>query len=219
MSHFCMGVIVPVEHIDGASAYIDEVMEPFGENTVVDEYIEFERDELVRQFGAYKAENDTLDEDLEVLSKKDPTELTNDDLKIWSMYYHGKDTLDEDGNLLSDVNGDGRWDWYRIGGRWDGYLVGKDNSTENGFNFGKTHEILQNNSITVKQHKEDILVNFDKSLFGLIDSEGEWHERASMGWWGVTSNEKDEDVWKEKYLSVLDKEDGDYLIVCLDCHI
>lgn len=46
---------------------------------------------------------------------------------------------------------------------------------------------------------KDEFVEEDSSwrLFSFITPDGEWHEKASMGWFGVTSDERDEEYQKE----------------------
>lgn len=51
---------------------------------------------------------------------------------------------------------------------------------------------------------------------------GEWLEKAEMGWWGLTSNDKESAVWKDMLESALRKaqeENPDEEFHVLDCHI
>jgi hypothetical protein len=51
---------------------------------------------------------------------------------------------------------------------------------------------------------------------------GEWFEKAEMGWWALTSNDKDPAVWKDMLESALRKaqeENPDEEFHVLDCHI
>lgn len=51
---------------------------------------------------------------------------------------------------------------------------------------------------------------------------GEWFEKAKMGWWAFTSNDKDPAVWKDMLESALRKaqeENPDEEFHVLDCHI
>jgi len=49
--------------------------------------------------------------------------------------------------------------------------------------------------------------------------DGEWTEKGSMGWWGMASNEKDEDEWMAAVSKLVDDLPLDYWITVVDCHI
>ena len=49
--------------------------------------------------------------------------------------------------------------------------------------------------------------------------EGNWLERGEMGWFGMVSNEKDGDAWKEQALKLLKSLEPDSSIEAVDCHI
>ena len=50
---------------------------------------------------------------------------------------------------------DKEWDYYRCGGRWDGYLLGEEEQrlreTQNGYNFGGTHDDPSKNCARVSE--------------------------------------------------------------------
>jgi hypothetical protein len=48
---------------------------------------------------------------------------------------------------------------------------------------------------------------------------GQWYERGSMGWWGVSTNEKDENEWNKEFNDLIDKLPDDTLLTLVDCHI
>ena len=52
--------------------------------------------------------------------------------------------------------------------------------------------------------------------FAIVTPDGEWHQEAEVGWWGMTSNPN---VKWEKEKKELLKQYADYLIVAVDCHI
>lgn len=57
--------------------------------------------------------------------------------------------------------------------------------------------------------------------YAVITPDGEWHEKGSMGWWGI-SNEKPEEAMKwEKsfYDRFIKDENQEYYITIVDCHI
>jgi len=47
--------------------------------------------------------------------------------------------------------------------------------------------------------------------------EGKWYARGEMGWWGISSDEKDD--WDEKFFEMLNEIPEDTLLTVVDCHI
>ena len=115
------------------------------------------------------------------------------------------------GQEKTKYNPNSKWDWYVVGGRWDGEMVGNYQSSENGFNFGEKHHMLNNNSVQIKDLKKR------KSPFAFIDRKGEWHEHGSMGWFGMVSDEKDN--WTKVFRKLLAMEKPTDFLVSLDAHI
>ena len=54
--------------------------------------------------------------------------------------------------------------------------------------------------------------------FAWVTPDGKWHERAKMGWWGTTSDEKESSAWKKEVDEIAKKYAG-YTVVAVDCHI
>jgi hypothetical protein len=109
------------------------------------------------------------------------------------------------------VNPNARWDWYRIGGRWDGWITDNRQSSDNGFNFGKLHESLENNIATT-----ETALDKNRIPHAIITPDGEWHERGVMGWFAVISNERPD--WEDRARELLRQFPG-HSIVILDAHI
>jgi hypothetical protein len=134
------------------------------------------------------------------------------------------------GVYMSTYNPKSQWDWWRIGGRWNGAIKGTPENDDHGFNFPPEFEKPENNTTDVND-----LLAFEKAIdnienekerktalkesrlpYALVTPEGEWIEKGEMGWWGMSSNEKDN--WREIALGVFEKY-ADYLVVGVDCHI
>ena len=49
--------------------------------------------------------------------------------------------------------------------------------------------------------------------------DGKWVERGEMGWWGMSSNEKDKDAWAVEFYKMFNALPDDTLITMVDCHI
>jgi hypothetical protein len=52
-----------------------------------------------------------------------------------------------------------------------------------------------------------------------IVKDGEWHAKGDMGWWGMSSNEKDPMTWAENFNKMLDALPDTTLLTIVDCHI
>lgn len=56
------------------------------------------------------------------------------------------------------------------------------------------------------------------STFAVI-KDGKWYERGEMGWWGMVSNEMDQQEWNKQFSQLLDSISGHTLLSVYDCHI
>ena len=104
-----------------------------------------------------------------------------------------------------------RWDWYHIGGRWDGWITDNPQSSDNGFNFGKEHETVENNLATT-----EAALAGGKIPHAIVTPDGEWHERGEMGWFAVITHERED--WDEAARDILRRHPG-HRIIILDAHI
>jgi hypothetical protein len=59
----------------------------------------------------------------------------------------------------------------------------------------------------------------DRVPFCFVTELGDWHESASMGWWAITTNEKDENDWINEFKDYLDTVSEDTFITVIDFHI
>jgi hypothetical protein len=115
------------------------------------------------------------------------------------------------GSARDIANPNARWDWYRIGGRWDGWITGNPQSSDNGFNFDKKHETVENNITTT-----EAALASDKIPHAIITPDGEWHEHGHMGWFAVMRDERID--WDDVARDILRKHPR-HRIVILDAHI
>lgn len=246
MSHFLVGVIIEKDAKDDVEAKISEVLAPYDENLEVKEYDtdcwcigqaarteamnfadetcgtvseirnkfanEFSeplRQEIIKQI---RAENpDINDSDIiKVDEKWDQFDVklneawkTEDYQGGWQKVYDekleslpNKNDPDKDceecngsGIEKSTYNPESKWDWWQIGGRWDDG---------------------DKNIIDIADLEEDPIV------YAIVDIDGSWNKKGTMGWWGMSSNEKDD--WKEIVKALIEK-NKDKAIVFVDCHI
>lgn len=50
-----------------------------------------------------------------------------------------------------------------------------------------------------------------------VVKDGEWYEKGKMGWWGVSTDEKDN--WIEQFAKLFDEIPDDTMVTLYDCHI
>jgi len=72
-------------------------------------------------------------------------------------------------------------------------------------------------------HKDDTKEQYVKrqssvATFAVL-KDGMWYEKGSMGWFGIATNEKDENDWNEEFDQLLADLSDDTLLTVVDCHI
>lgn len=55
-------------------------------------------------------------------------------------------------------------------------------------------------------------------LYAVV-KDGQWYERGSMGWWGMSSNEKNLVDWQNEFYELVQGLPDDTLLTVVDCHI
>jgi hypothetical protein len=119
----------------------------------------------------------------------------------------------------STYNPNSKWDWWVIGGRWDGWIIREPEEEadkrrgEYGFP-GERSCNLDNNSIRFG----DIAFDDEMVPFAVVEPDGTWHEKARMGWWAMTADDKPHDQWIE-ICKTLQARHPDALAVACDLHI
>jgi hypothetical protein len=115
----------------------------------------------------------------------------------------------------STYNPDSKWDWYQLGGRWSGMIKLKGEAV------GVVGEpsLVTENEPGIDQAKKGDIENLNELVTFAILKDGKWYERGDMGWWGMVSNEKDQNEWEEEIKKLLDGLPEDTLISIYDCHI
>lgn len=61
-------------------------------------------------------------------------------------------------------------------------------------------------------------VRYAHSSYAYLDEDG-WQSQGDMGWFGISSNDKDEGSWNEMVQAFIDSVPDDYILVSVDCHI
>ena len=231
MSHFTVGVLLKEGDKD-----LEELLAPYQENNMGDcpeEYLEFVdcTDEIVDGWENYKNNKEEYDKEC-------------DSIEEYATQYFGYIT--EDGKYGYYENPNAKWDWYVIGGRWSNMLLTKDGEKTD---FARLKDIDWNKISENKRLKaEHVWDNQPESWFekhfvhGINDSDtresyvkrmsefstaavitpdGKWHEKGTMGWFGISSETEEEaNQWSNDFHdSFIKNADQDLILVIVDCHI
>jgi hypothetical protein len=116
---------------------------------------------------------------------------------------------------LTTANPQARLDSCKIGGRWNGALRPSSHGKRAVFPGGDKYERFAGNVLPVKLVCQP---DHNPICHALVTPDGEWHERGTAGWWGVLSNEKDENEWDREVAAIFQRYQ-DHLLVGVDCHI
>ena len=130
----------------------------------------------------------------------------------------------------STYNPDSKWDWYTVGGRWRNSIKTKEGELVDACFLSEidftpfTEEDYEDSVDWVgrpcKSLKEGMEWHYTKNdaPFCII-LDGVWYEKGKMGWWGMTSNEKDKEVWDKEVAKLLETLPQDSYVYNVDFHI
>jgi hypothetical protein len=91
----------------------------------------------------------------------------------------------------------------------------------NEYNRKKSYKMAFINLDDFVGSREDYCIDAANSSFVTfaVIKDGVWYEKGSMGWWGMVSNEKNQDDWNSEVSKMIDELPEDTLISVYDCHI
>lgn len=200
----------------------EESLEYYNEGIEVDRYIVHTKEEAIDICKKEHAER--YEKALETLSNPEISEelkkyseqiienglfLSWDD--AWKIVKEWGYELDKEKNLTSTYNPNSKWDWYIIGGRWDGYLPLIDPDSEG-------NRVYVNSAVSSDIDWNYMLKN-DRIPFCYVTENGEWCESAKMGYWAITTDEKDPNDWTNEFKTYIKSLDADCLVTAVDFHI
>lgn len=211
MSHFCVYVF------HDKNTTVSELLAPYNENIELAPYvlytkeqaivkvrsdIEKYRDSTYKEYLAdpvkYKEKFGHNKNHIDYLENEFPKKLNWTDEECYEEIARWKredGIVAEDGSILSIYNPKSKWDWYVIGGRWSNAIPGNE----------------------VKM--SEIPIEKIETPYAFITPDGEWVEQGEMGWFGIGSNEMDDDEWDAKFREYLKTLDKDIILTQVDCHI
>lgn len=227
MSHFTVLVAVDgetkPENVEGA---VEQVLAPYWEELEVPRYIAKTREQAIAEerkdiesmrdgfYAEYLADPAAYDakswnkKHVAYLREEFPTILAriDDDEFVFQRaagWYEPED-IDTEGNIWSEVNPDGKWDWWTIGGRWDGLL----NNTQG----RKADKWDGQNILRVRD------MRVPESTYAYVDLDGSWHGKGDMGWFGLSSGDAEQEVWDKEMAEWQLGLPRDTWLVVVDCH-
>lgn len=232
MSHYAVAVF----HREDQD--INELLAPYDENIEVEPYIQYTRDEAIKE-GKERYKNEPNMTDADYYNQ------------IASMY--DDDMIDDDGNLWTTYNPDSKWDWYSIGGRFSDLLETyttvsewfsgySDSAKVKNIDFAGSREIYDESIVEWDDIMNDIANtwytkeyyqeyydsaedyarrNSEFNTLAVVTPDGKWHEKGRMGWFGVSSETPEEARdWDRHYRErFIDTADPEWILTIVDCHI
>ena len=185
MTHFAVAVIVPprIFKRKRVKEYLFPIMEKFLENYEYPKPRRFKVNETtLREIAEFN--NIDLADPKSNLRKLPPL------IRDW---FSAKRAGARKGGFYfwTTENQDAHLDWWRVGGRFDGCIVGKPQSSQNGFNFDDKHETVKNNSMLMRRIKPEFKISH------FITPDGKWHD--------------------EFLTTVCERYKNHYAVIC-DCH-
>lgn len=165
-----------------------------------------------------------------------PAKLEWTDEQVYASEVRWESDLGPDGEVYSEYNPDSQWDWYSIGGRWAGYwkvIEQAADTTElshaawadRAFPLGTADQeyVDERNARPGRwvdvARKHDIEFEKDGATYAFLDSDGKWHQKGRMGWFGISSDEKVQEAWESEYTARVEAEADNAWFVLVDCHI
>lgn len=224
MSHFTVGVLV-----DRKGKKLEELLAPYQENNKGDcpkEYLEFKdyTDEVLESYDDHKEEY----KDLDTFAKE----------------YHGYEKNQETNKYGYWENPNAKWDWYEVGGRWSNMILTKsgikvdyamlkdiDWSCMKARAKKNAEKTWDSNPQGIERYfsgiyKNDTRESFIKrqsefATYAVITPDGKWHSKGDMGWFGISSEGKDDSTkWADNFYDAFIKDaDQELILVIVDCHI
>jgi hypothetical protein len=113
------------------------------------------------------------------------------------------------GTYKSHYNPESKWDWWVIGGRWGGALYDENSESES-----EDHE---DNMILI----QEMLDRPRENIFfprAIITPDGKWHQKGRMGWFGMSSDDKEQNKWEDEVMALYEQYPNN-MMVLLDLHI
>lgn len=173
---------------------------------------------------------------------------TDDQVYAYEVQYYDDEERGPQGEVYSTYNPDSKWDWYTIGGRWAGYWpvlaqadpqpatvesydavrVFADITSSTNPEAGKADRAYVDERAARAGQWQDVARKMDidfghpdlyPATFAVLTPDGIWHEKGRMGWFGMSSGDKEQDAWNAEYRALVDAAADNAWFVLIDYHI
>ena len=219
MSHFCGLVILTPKY----EKDIDDSLEKYNENVEVQEYCadkvsKADKKRFVKYYTGKRFYTKKSFEELyaEKGAEWNSNQWRKDEKGVWQVY--------------STYNPNSKWDWWCFGGRWTNCIKTKSGEFVDECKLGEIdfkpypedcYEDAENwRGEPYKRLKEEYKFHYAKGDMPFcIIIDGVWYEKGQMGWWGMTSNEKNDDDWEKEIENLLATLPEDSDVYNVDFHI
>jgi hypothetical protein len=130
------------------------------------------------------------------------------------------------GKRETQYNPDSKWDWWVVGGRWSGIYRAfalNDDWDENWdlIDVGKlraTLHVTKDLYAKAGWEEEALPDGATTPTYAVVTPNGDWFGRGSMGWFGISHCDTDEETFWTGYLDILLRYCDCHAVVC-DLHI
>jgi hypothetical protein len=92
-------------------------------------------------------------------------------------------------------------------------LLNQSKEFEHEFMFRDIMEMAESRGDYIEKARRSRAVTF------AVLYNGKWYEKGEMGWFGMVSNEKDQNEWNDQFYELLESLPDDTLLSVYDCHI
>jgi hypothetical protein len=177
-----------------------------------------------------------------------PAKLTWTDDQVYAdqIRWYDEENIGPEGEVYSTRNPDAKWDWYVIGGRWTNYWpVLEKAEVVTGMSYDSVKasvDVLEKirpgasggdaKYVSDRAARPGVWADVVRKMdidfahedlypatFAFLDSDGEWHEKGLMGWFGISSGDKEDEAWRAQYRELVAKEADNAWFVLVDYHI
>lgn len=159
---------------------------------------------------------------------------------------HDLESYDGELNQIDEINPNAKYDWWEIGGRFSKILLYKEGINNSRYtsvarikdidwwkNEDEYQEYLRKwDGLSTEHERKYYAREFENRetfaylmsipyTHAVLDTEGVWHEKGQMGWFGCSSDTLEDKInWaKGYYEKFIKNEDPESLVIIVDCHI
>ena len=81
------------------------------------------------------------------------------------------------------------------------------------FFFANIEDFAKDRETFINQVKDSAISSY------AVIKDGKWYQKGDMGWFGISSNEKEGHSWNKEFSELLDNLPDDTILTVVDCHI